>query len=94
MSGIRYYEPDVKGWITNIARRKIHITTNTGGADKIIFIYRFECDICDHTTTAAGLAQIRKAADIHKAAEHVDYWREHGRITPQDGSDHSESPPF
>ena len=29
--GIRYYHPDLHGYVENIARRRIHVLTNTGG---------------------------------------------------------------
>ena len=71
--GLRYYHPDLNGFITNVHRRKVHVRTTVGGVDKIIFIYLFECDFkeCTYTETAAGLPAIHKAADRHYYAEHV-----------------------
>ena len=71
-AGLRYYHPELKGWVTCVARRKTHILTNTGGVDKIRLIYRYECDEdgCGYTTTAVGITAVRKAADAHRYGLH------------------------
>jgi len=94
--GIKYYHPDLHGYVENIARRRIHVLTNTGGVDKILFIYRFECDLegCGFDTTAAGLGNIRKAADRHYYRHHSKYFDGLDDRLDGDGVGLSEAPPF
>jgi hypothetical protein len=88
--GLKYYHPELRGFLELVHRRKIHVLTQSGGHDKVILIYRYECQLCGFTDTAAGLEKIRKLADRHYGITHGGW----GNVVTRAEPNTSEDPDF
>ena len=64
---MRYLIPELHGYVELIKRRTVH---TPAGIDKVILIYKYECQTCPFTIVQAGMKKIRRSADIHYTGVH------------------------
>ena len=70
MMNVREHNPAWAGYITLTGRRSVHVKSLTGGYDKVILTWRYECENCDYQVTKDGLSALDKVALKHVRTAH------------------------
>jgi len=68
---MKQYLEEWGGSIELIKGRKVHVRTPTGGYDKMVLTYLYECQNCEFTAQRDGLAGLDRVALTHKKQEHT-----------------------
>lgn len=68
---MKQYLEEWGGHIELIKGRKVHVKTRTGGYDKMVLTYLYECEACSFTAKRDGLVGLDRIALLHKKKEHT-----------------------